>query len=189
MVGDLEGAATNPSRRPGGTIRRARRSPTNAVFSDDLPPGLEAPRWFGHAERGGQHQVWLEDLGSDAIRWRLDDYGKAGRARPTAHPREGRRVGSRLRRLPPPELRGIASSAIGDIERRPEQSDSNEVDAGDGVTRQTQRGASGINVTGGLELSEKEEVAAQPISGTAVADIMGIASWCKVGETKTVRNE
>jgi hypothetical protein len=31
--------------------------------------------------------VWLEDLGSDAIRWRLDDHGKAGRARPTAHPR------------------------------------------------------------------------------------------------------
>jgi hypothetical protein len=67
-VGDLEGAATEPE------------SPTgwNYGLFDDLPPGLEAPRWFGHAERGGQHQVWLDDLGSGAIRWRLDDYGKAG---------------------------------------------------------------------------------------------------------------
>jgi hypothetical protein len=47
---------------------------------DDLPPGLGAPRCFGHAEHGGQHFLWLEDLGSDAIRWRLDDYGKAARA-------------------------------------------------------------------------------------------------------------
>jgi hypothetical protein len=46
----------------------------------DLPPGLDAPRCFGHAEHGGQHFLWLEDLGSDAIRWRLDDYGKAARA-------------------------------------------------------------------------------------------------------------
>jgi hypothetical protein len=98
----------------GGTIRRARRSPTNAVYSTTCRRGVSV------MPSGGQHQVWLEDLGSDAIRWRLDDYGKAGRARPTAHPREGRRVGSRSRRLAPPELRGIASSAIGDIERRPE---------------------------------------------------------------------
>jgi hypothetical protein len=47
---------------------------------DDLPPGLEAPRCFGQSEHGGQHFLWLEDLGSDAIRWRLDDYGKAARA-------------------------------------------------------------------------------------------------------------
>ena len=47
---------------------------------DDLPPGLEAPRCFGHAEHGGQHHLWLEDLGSDAIRWRLDDFGRAARA-------------------------------------------------------------------------------------------------------------
>jgi hypothetical protein len=47
---------------------------------DDLPPGLEAPRCFGRAEHGGQHHLWLEDLGSDAIRWRLDDYGRAARA-------------------------------------------------------------------------------------------------------------
>jgi hypothetical protein len=47
---------------------------------DDLPPGLDAPRCFGHAERGGQHHLLLEDLGSDAMRWRLDDYGQAARA-------------------------------------------------------------------------------------------------------------
>jgi hypothetical protein len=47
---------------------------------DDLPPGLEAPRCFGQSEHGVQHFLWLEDLGSDAIRWRLDDYGKAARA-------------------------------------------------------------------------------------------------------------
>jgi hypothetical protein len=35
---------------------------------DDLPPGLEAPRCFGYAEQGGQHHLWLEDLGSDANR-------------------------------------------------------------------------------------------------------------------------
>jgi hypothetical protein len=46
----------------------------------DLPPGLEAPRCFGHTEYGGQHQLWLEDLGSNAMRWRLDDYGRAARA-------------------------------------------------------------------------------------------------------------
>jgi hypothetical protein len=33
MVGDLEGAATEPESPTGGTIRRARRSPTNAVYS------------------------------------------------------------------------------------------------------------------------------------------------------------
>ena len=47
---------------------------------EDLPPGPGAPRCFGHAEHGGQHYVWLEDLGSDVIRWRLDDYGIAARA-------------------------------------------------------------------------------------------------------------
>jgi hypothetical protein len=47
---------------------------------DDLPPGLEAPQCFGHTEHGGQHHLWLEDLGSDAMRWRLEDYGKAARA-------------------------------------------------------------------------------------------------------------
>jgi hypothetical protein len=47
---------------------------------EDLPPGLEAPRCLGHTEHGGQHQVWLEDLGTDAMRWRLDDYGRAARA-------------------------------------------------------------------------------------------------------------
>jgi hypothetical protein len=47
---------------------------------DNLPPGLGAPRCFGHAKHGGQHNLWLEDLGSDAIRWRLDDYGEAARA-------------------------------------------------------------------------------------------------------------
>jgi hypothetical protein len=47
---------------------------------EDLPPGLSAPRCFGHTEHGSQHQLWLEDLGSDAIRWRLDDYGKAARS-------------------------------------------------------------------------------------------------------------
>jgi hypothetical protein len=47
---------------------------------DDLPPGLEAPRCFGRAEHGGQHHLWLEDLGSDAMCWRLDDYGRAARA-------------------------------------------------------------------------------------------------------------
>ena len=120
IVGDLEGAATEPESPTGWNYPPREALAYERGLFDDLPPGLEAPRWFGHAERGGQHQVWLEDLGSDAIRWRLDDYGKAGRARPTAHPREGRRVGSRSRRLAPPELCGIASSAIGDIERRPE---------------------------------------------------------------------
>jgi hypothetical protein len=52
MVGDLEGSAIDPG------------SPTS-----------------GHTESGGQHQVWLEDLGLDAMRWRLDDFGRAGRAR------------------------------------------------------------------------------------------------------------
>ena len=47
---------------------------------DDLPPGLGAPRCFGHTKHGGQHHLWLEDLGSDAIRWRLDDYERAARA-------------------------------------------------------------------------------------------------------------
>ena len=47
---------------------------------EDLPPGLGAPRSFGHAEHGGQHYLWLEDLGSDAIRRRLDDYGIVARA-------------------------------------------------------------------------------------------------------------
>ena len=47
---------------------------------EDLPPGLGAPRCFGRAEQGGQHNLWLEDLGSDAIRWRLDDYGMAARS-------------------------------------------------------------------------------------------------------------
>jgi hypothetical protein len=47
---------------------------------EDLPPGLGAPRCFGHAEHGSQHQLWLEDLVTDAIRWRLDDYGKAARS-------------------------------------------------------------------------------------------------------------
>jgi hypothetical protein len=47
---------------------------------EDLPPGLGAPRCFGHAEHGGQHQLWLEDLGMDAMRWRLSDYEKAARA-------------------------------------------------------------------------------------------------------------
>jgi len=47
---------------------------------DDLPPGLEAPRCFGHTEHDGQHHLWLEDLGSTAMHWRLEDYGKAARA-------------------------------------------------------------------------------------------------------------
>jgi hypothetical protein len=47
---------------------------------EDLPPGLAAPRCFGHTEHGSQHQLWLEDLGTDAIRWRLDDYGKAAQS-------------------------------------------------------------------------------------------------------------
>jgi hypothetical protein len=47
---------------------------------DDLPPGLEAPRCFGHTEQDGQHHLWLEDLGSDVMRWRLEDYGTAARA-------------------------------------------------------------------------------------------------------------
>src|SRR5215207_9371895 len=47
---------------------------------EDLPPGLEAPRCFGHTEPDGQHHLWLEDLGSDAMRWRLGDYGRAARA-------------------------------------------------------------------------------------------------------------
>jgi hypothetical protein len=47
---------------------------------EDLPPGLEAPRCFGHMEPDGQHHLWLEDLGSDAMRWRLEDYGTAARA-------------------------------------------------------------------------------------------------------------
>jgi hypothetical protein len=93
MVGDLEGAATEPESPTGWNYPPREALAYERGLFDDLPLGLEAPRWFGHAERGGQHQVWLEDLGSDAIRWRLDDYGKAGRARPTAHPREGRRVG------------------------------------------------------------------------------------------------
>jgi hypothetical protein len=59
---------------------------------DDLPPGLGAPRCFGHAEHGGQHYLWLEDLGSDAIRWRLDDYGM----------RHKRSDGSNLRARPRP---------------------------------------------------------------------------------------
>ena len=47
---------------------------------EDLPPGLEAPRCFGHTEHGSQHQLWLEDLGTDAVRWRLDDYRKAAQS-------------------------------------------------------------------------------------------------------------
>jgi hypothetical protein len=47
---------------------------------EGLPPALGAPGCFGHAEHGGHHQLWLEDLGSDAIHWRLDDYAKAARA-------------------------------------------------------------------------------------------------------------
>jgi hypothetical protein len=43
---------------------------------EDLAPGVEAPQCFGHMEHGSQHQLWLEDLGTDAIRWRLDDYGR-----------------------------------------------------------------------------------------------------------------
>jgi hypothetical protein len=31
-------------------------------------------------EHGSQHRLWLEDLGTDAIRLRLDDYGKAARS-------------------------------------------------------------------------------------------------------------
>jgi hypothetical protein len=93
MVGDLEGAATEPESPTGWNYPPREALAYERGLFDDLPPGLWTPRWFGHAERGGQHQVWLEDLGSDAIRWRLDDYGKAGRARPTAHPREGRRAG------------------------------------------------------------------------------------------------
>lgn len=47
---------------------------------EHLPPGIEAPRCFGHTEPDGQHHLWLEDLGSDAMRWRLEDYGRAARA-------------------------------------------------------------------------------------------------------------
>jgi hypothetical protein len=47
---------------------------------EDLPAGLEAPRCFGHTEPDGQHHLWLEDLGSDTMRWRLEDYGRAARA-------------------------------------------------------------------------------------------------------------
>jgi hypothetical protein len=43
---------------------------------DDLPPALGAPRCFGHVEHGGHHHLWLEDLGSDATLWRLDDCGR-----------------------------------------------------------------------------------------------------------------
>ncbi len=46
----------------------------------DLPPGLEAPRCFGHSEHEGQRFLWLEDLGADGMRWRLEDYGKAAQA-------------------------------------------------------------------------------------------------------------
>jgi hypothetical protein len=81
MVGDLEGAATEPESPTGWNYPPREALAYQRGLFDDLPPGLEAPRWFGHAEPGGQHQAWLEDLGSDAIRWRLDDYGKAGRAR------------------------------------------------------------------------------------------------------------
>jgi hypothetical protein len=90
MVGDLEGAASDPwvADRVELSGPRGARPRTRS----HLPPGLEAPWCFGHAERGGQHQVWLEDLGLDAMRWRLDDFGRRGeRARPTAHrPDSGR---------------------------------------------------------------------------------------------------
>jgi hypothetical protein len=57
--------------RVAGQVKRSVREALayeRSLF-DDLPPGLEAPRCFAHAERGGQYQVWLEDLGSDAMRW------------------------------------------------------------------------------------------------------------------------
>src|SRR4029453_2589783 len=49
---------------------------------EPLPTGIEAPRCFGHTEPDGQHHLWLEDLGSDAMRWRLEDHGRG-----TATPR------------------------------------------------------------------------------------------------------
>jgi hypothetical protein len=80
MVGDLEGAS-----RDSGVADRVELSGAGGARLRTRPArrltaGLGAPRCFGHAEHGGQHFLWLEDLGSDAIRWRLDDYGKAARA-------------------------------------------------------------------------------------------------------------
>ncbi|MGB3592962.1 MAG: hypothetical protein WA994_02210 [Ornithinimicrobium sp.] len=46
----------------------------------DLPPGLEAPRCFGHSEHEGRRFLWLEDLGADVVPWRLEDFGTAAQA-------------------------------------------------------------------------------------------------------------
>jgi hypothetical protein len=80
VVGDLEGATDDS-----GVTDRVELPAREALayergLLEDLPPGLEAPRCFGHTEHGSQHQLWLEDLGTDAMRWRLDDYRKAARA-------------------------------------------------------------------------------------------------------------
>jgi hypothetical protein len=75
VVGDLEGAAGNSGVadqvEPSG-VRGARLRTRSA-----RGPAAGRRGAFGHAEHGGQHDLWLEDLGSDAMRWQLDEYGKA----------------------------------------------------------------------------------------------------------------
>lgn len=70
---------------------------------EDLPPGLRAPRCFGHTEHRSQHQLWLEDLGrtrrsggsritgrrpdrSDGSMARSDDEKRTSSAAPLSEP-------------------------------------------------------------------------------------------------------
>jgi hypothetical protein len=46
---------------------------------DALPKALGAPRRLGHAQQGGHHYLWLEDLGPDDVSWSLRDYAYAAR--------------------------------------------------------------------------------------------------------------
>jgi hypothetical protein len=46
---------------------------------DSLPKAFGAPRHLGHAQQGGHHYLWLEDLGADDVPWSLRDYAYAAR--------------------------------------------------------------------------------------------------------------
>jgi hypothetical protein len=46
---------------------------------DSPPEALGAPRRLGHAQQGGHHHLWLEDLGADDVRWSLRGYAYAAR--------------------------------------------------------------------------------------------------------------
>jgi hypothetical protein len=80
VVGDLDGAAAGSGVADRVELSGARGACLRTRTAGRPAAGSGAPLCFGHAEHGGRHDLWLEDLGSDAIRWRLDDYGEAARA-------------------------------------------------------------------------------------------------------------